>query len=314
MPLDPSDHVAGHRTVPGSPQRRDGADGAIRLELPTRAPFAGAVLHRFLAVHAVAGTEAAAADGRFACTLRLPHGAAVAELTLTDTATARVWLTDPRDLDGVRARLRRLCDLDADPVAVDDVLRREPVLAPLVEATPGLRLHGTCDPTELAVRALLGQQISIAAASRVTEHLIRTYGDPLPPDLARTAAAAGWPTLTHLFPTPARLAQIDPAVLPMVGARARALVGLCAALAEGRIDLGPGTDRAATERDLLALRGIGPWTAGYIALRALGDPDRLLASDLIARRQLERYGLTDTAHLAPWRSYVTVHLWKEAIT
>ena len=188
MPLDPSDHVAGHRTVPGSPQRRDGADGAIRLELPTRAPFAGAVLHHFLAVHAVAGTEAAAADGRFACTLRLPHGAAVAELTLTDTATARVWLTDLRDLAPLLARLRRLCDLDADPVAVDDVLRRDPPLAPLVQATPGLRLHGTCDPTELAGRALLGQQISIAPASRSTEHLIPTHGEPLPADLARTAS------------------------------------------------------------------------------------------------------------------------------
>ena len=178
-----------------------------------------------------------------------------------------------------------------------------------MRAAPGLRVPGSVDGGELAVRAVLGQQVSVPAARTGAGRLVAEHGEAL----ARPRGA-----VTALFPAPAALAALDPARLAMPRARARALVGLCRALAEGELRLHPGADRAEARRRLLALPGIGPWTAGYVAMRALGDPDVFLVEDLGVRHALSRLGGPDApraaralaAAWAPWRSYASQHLWQ----
>jgi AraC family transcriptional regulator of adaptative response / DNA-3-methyladenine glycosylase II len=221
--------------------------------------------------------------------------------------TATFALEDLRDTAAGVERVRRLLDADCDPTAVDDVLGRDPLLGPLVARRPGLRVPGHVDGNELAVRAVLGQQVTVAAARTVAARLTQELGRPV-------AQSAG--TLTHLFPDVETLAALAPENLPMPRARGRALIGLCRALADGDIVLDRGAGRDDTRRALLALPGIGPWTADYIALRALGDPDVFLPTDIGIRDALKRLGRdhADAADLAhdwrPWRSYAQLHLWQ----
>ncbi len=227
-------------------------------------------------------------------------------------------LEDLRDLTAAVQRCRRLLDLDADPEAVASYLSADPVLGPLARACPGRRSPGHVDGNELALRAVLGQQVSVAAARRLGSRLVAAYGKPLErPD----------GSLTHCFPTAETLAGADPATLPMPRARAAALTGLATALASGGLSLDPGAERdLATER-LLALPGIGPWTAAYIRMRALSDPDAFLPGDAGVLSALARLGAVPAgtgsaararaaravAELAeswrPWRSYAVHHLW-----
>jgi AraC family transcriptional regulator of adaptative response / DNA-3-methyladenine glycosylase II len=206
---------------------------------------------------------------------------------------ARLETGDPRDEPEAVARCRDLLDLDADPLAVDAALGADPLLRELVRAAPGRRVPGCVDAAEIAFRAVLGQQVSVAAARTQATRLTERLGEPLP-------APSG--AVTHLFPAPAALAELDPEELPMPRARGRSLVGLAAALADG---LDP-RDREA----LLSLRGIGPWTADYVAMRC-GDPDIALETDLGVRRGLARLGADDhdTDRWRPWRSYAVMHLW-----
>jgi AraC family transcriptional regulator of adaptative response / DNA-3-methyladenine glycosylase II len=199
-------------------------------------------------------------------------------------------------------------DLDADPTAVDEVLAADPALAPLVAERRGLRIAGSVDGAEIAVRAVIGQQISVAGARTLTGALVTRLGKPLTaPDGA----------LTHLFPEPGTLAEADPSSLGLPAARGRAAVGLARAVDAGTISLDPGADREATRRQLLGLPGIGPWTADYVAMRALGDPDVLLETDAGTRRACGRLGLPASADALrrhaqrwrPWRSYALQHLW-----
>jgi AraC family transcriptional regulator of adaptative response / DNA-3-methyladenine glycosylase II len=199
--------------------------------------------------------------------------------------------------------MRALFDLDADPDAVDRALGADPHLAPLVAARPGLRSPGHVDPHELAVRAVLGQQVTVAAARTLAGRLTARYGEPLP------APSGG---LTGLFPTAAALAEADDEDLAMPGARKRALRGMCAALASGAVDLSPGVDREQAAAALLALPGIGPWTVSYVRMRALGDPDAYLPTDIGVRHGLSAVGAPDTPDTTawrPWRSYAVHHLW-----
>lgn len=282
--------------------------GAVELRLPYRAPFDAAGVLAFLAAHMVAGLEEIV-DGTYRRTLRLAHGAGVAELTPVDGhVRCRLRLDDLRDLGSAVQRCRRLLDLDADPVAVDGLLGTDPLLADLVAAVPGRRVPGSVDGAETALRAVLGQQVSVAAACTATARIVAGHGTPL-------AEPDGG--LTHLFPTPAVLAEVDPATLRLPASRQRCLLGLAGALAAGTVDLEPGADRAATRDVLLALPGIGPWTAGYVALRALADPDALLHGDLVVRRALARRGASDDPRAweglaerwRPWRAYAVLHLW-----
>jgi len=326
------------------------ATGAIVLRLPYRPPFDGAGLLEFLAARAVDGVEQVDA-GTYRRTLRLPRGPATVELALdarrvgpthplqqvrrsqqvcdsqvdardAEPVTARgrrsrragdthvvatLRLSDPRDLAPTVARLRRLLDLDADPAASDAVLGADQLLAPSVAAVPGIRLPGTVDPAETALRAVFGQQISVAAARTTAARLATTLGERLSP-----AIAGDGPDL--LFPTAATVAEHGADVLTGPARRTATIIGLATALADGTLALDAGRDPAALRADLVALPGIGPWTAGYLAIRVLGDPDELLPDDLAVRRGAQALGIDDlprhAARWAPWRSYAALHLWR----
>ncbi|WP_305081047.1 MULTISPECIES: DNA-3-methyladenine glycosylase 2 family protein [unclassified Nocardiopsis] len=293
----------GHRaTVSGVP-------GTITLRLPYRAPIDLGQMLRFLGDRAVPGVEEYR-DGVYRRTLRLPHGPGVVELSEgSGHVLCRLRLTEPRDLSSAVRRCRGLLDLDADPRAVAEALGEDPLLGPLVAAHPGIRSPGHVDPAELAVRAVLGQQVSVRAARTLAARLVERFGEPL-----ESGPDGG---LTHVFPTPERLAGADPAVFSIPVARGRALAGLSEAIASDRIHLGPGCDREEVERCLVELRGIGPWTAGYIRMRGLGDPDVFLQGDLGVRMALEARGGKATPAAAagrarawsPWRSYANHLLW-----
>jgi AraC family transcriptional regulator of adaptative response / DNA-3-methyladenine glycosylase II len=281
--------------------------GSIATRIGVREPFAGAELLDFLAVRAVRGAEAVG-EGWYERSLHLPHGPGVVRVELVDRPAGyvpcRFTLADARDLAPALERTRRLLDADCDPVAVDEQLGGDPALAPLVRRRPGLRVPGHVDGVELAARAVLGQQVSVAGARTLAGRLVGDLGQPL--DLA------GDHQVSHLFPTAEALAGIDPEQVAMPRARGRALAGLAAALADGSVVLDRSADRADVRARLLALPGIGPWTADYVAFRVLGDPDVFLPTDIGVRRAAERLGIDaagQSRHWRPWRSYALIHLW-----
>ncbi|WP_084037000.1 AlkA N-terminal domain-containing protein [Haloechinothrix halophila] len=293
----------------------DGAapNGAVtlRLRLPARTPFDGAGVLDFLAARAVAGVESVA-DGEYARALRLPHGSATARLRPAEGhVDCTLRLTDTRDIASAVNRLRRLFDLDADPAAIDATLRGEPLLVASVDATPGIRLPGSVDGAETLVRAMLGQQVTVAAARTAAERLCATLGEPL-------AHPDG--ELTTLFPTPAAIAEHGAEVLTGPARRVESIAAVSAALAAGALDVHLGRDPAELREELLAQPGIGPWTADYLLLRVLGSPDVLLTGDLALRTGAEALNLpADPTALTermiavrPWRSYAGMHLWRAA--
>jgi AraC family transcriptional regulator of adaptative response / DNA-3-methyladenine glycosylase II len=262
----------------------------------------------FLTARAIPGIEAVR-DGTYHRSLRLPHGGGVVALSDGEGhVAATLWVDDPADLDAAQEHCRRLLDLDTDPQAILATLAGDGLIGPLVAATPGRRVPGHVDGTELAVRAVLGQQVSVAGAATLAGRLVAQYGEPL------ACPRAG---VTHLFPSATRLAGADPQQLPMPRSRGQALVALAAALAGGQVslsgDMAPGEVRA----QLLALPGIGPWTAGYIAMRVLGDRDVFLPTDLGVRRALRALGADERPAGAealaerwrPYRAYAMLHLW-----
>ncbi|MHB1505091.1 MAG: DNA-3-methyladenine glycosylase 2 family protein [Sulfobacillus sp.] len=315
--LTPSAVRARVRTRTTAPPDPNG--DVIRLRLPYRPPLDFQGLLNFLAARAVPGVEECSCD-TYRRVLSLPHQLAVVSLQAPQrsgqtTPSARspyiecaIRLQDLRDLTAAVQRCRRLLDLDSDPQAVAAVLMGDARLAPLVAANPGRRVPGHVDEHELAVRAVLGQQVSIAAARSLAGKLAARYGEALP-------FADG--TLTHAFPTAAALAAAAPLELAMPRARQRALGALIAALADGRIRLDAGADRDAVSAQLEALPGIGPWTVAYIRMRSLSDPDAFLATDLGLRQAMAKLGLPtarkEVLALAedwrPWRAYAQQYLW-----
>jgi AraC family transcriptional regulator, regulatory protein of adaptative response / DNA-3-methyladenine glycosylase II len=298
-------------------QRTDGTTQGIRLRLPGRSPLHVASLLAFLGVRAVPGIESF--DGTtYRRSLRLPHGHGVVALRADDHdgagpsfVNAELRLADLRDLTTAVSRCRQLLDLDADPIAVLEALGHDPLLGPLVSADPGRRVPGAADGFELAVRAVIGQQVSVPGARTVAGRLVVAAGEPLPdaPD-----------GITHLFPTPAALIQLaesQPALFPMPAGRRRALAALAGAVDGGTVVIDPGADPGELRSTLMALPGIGPWTAEYVAMRALRDPDAFMPTDLGILRAAQALGLPgDPKHLAqlterwrPWRSYAMAHLW-----
>jgi AraC family transcriptional regulator, regulatory protein of adaptative response / DNA-3-methyladenine glycosylase II len=279
--------------------------GVIRLRLPYRPPIDLARMFGFLAARAVPGVEEIA-DHTYRRTITLPNGPGILSLRPPAVDAGYVEcdleLDDLRDVGAAVQRCRRLLDLDADPVAVSGCLSADDVLGPLARACAGRRSPGHVDGDELALRAVLGQQVSVAAARRLAARLAAEYGKPL-------SAPNG--SLTHLFPDAATIAAADPGALPMPRARAEALTGLAAALASGTIRLHPGADRGQETARLLALPGIGPWTASYIRMRALSDPDAFLPTDAGVLKALRRLDASagDAERWHPWRSYALHHLW-----
>jgi AraC family transcriptional regulator of adaptative response / DNA-3-methyladenine glycosylase II len=282
--------------------------GGISVRLPFRKPYdAGAILG-FLGARAVTGVESW--DGEtFRRTLRLPTGAGVVALRAHEAHVAcELQLDFVGDLQAAVQRCRRLLDVDADPEAIADGLSSDPRLRRLVRRRPGLRSPGAVDGTEALARAVVGQQVSVAGARTVLGRLAAVLGDPL------STPADG---LAFLFPSAERLAAADDASLAMPAPRRAGLRDACAAVARGDIPLDAGADRDEARRALVAVKGVGPWTAEYVAMRALGDPDAFPAADLGIRHALGRLG-ADTAPgsvatLAeawrPWRAYATHHLW-----
>ncbi|WP_404795665.1 AlkA N-terminal domain-containing protein [Streptomyces tendae] len=284
------------------------APGALSLRLPFRTPLNPDNLFGHLAATAVPGVEEWR-DGAYRRTLRLPYGHGIVALTPhPDHIACRLTLSDLRDLTVAISRCRRLLDLDADPTAIDDQLRADPLLAPLVDKAPGRRVPRTVDEAEFAVRAVLGQQVSTAAARTHAARLVTAHGDPV------DDPEGG---LTHLFPSTGALAAVDPETLAMPRTRRTTFTTLVAHLADGSVNLGVECDWAETRARLLDLPGFGPWTADVIAMRALGDPDAFLPTDLGIRRAAAELGLPSTpAALTaratawrPWRAYAVQYLW-----
>lgn len=282
--------------------------GRIQLELALRPPFQGAALLDWFAPRAIEGVERV--DGRtYARVLNLPHGVGAVELTLHDErVSAELELTDLRDLAPAVQRCRRLLDLDADPAAIDEALSADPLLARLVQEAPGMRLPGQVDGFEMVMRAIVGQQVSVAGARTILGRVARSRGTEVNLELAHRHG------LTHAFATAESVAEAAPEEFAMPRGRAAAILAVARAVASGDLDLHPGADRAAARERLLAIRGIGPWTADYVRMRALGDPDVLLDTDLVLCRVLAREGLdrTRTERWRPWRSYASLHLWRVA--
>ncbi|HEX3460548.1 MAG TPA: AlkA N-terminal domain-containing protein [Acidimicrobiales bacterium] len=290
----------------------EGGAGSIQLRLPYRAPLDAESLFGFLAFRAVPGVESYL-DGTYVRSLDLPHGEGIVELTPGDGCVrSTFYLQDLRDLTAAVARCRRLLDLDADPVAVDETLSLDPLLRRQVRRSPGKRMPGAVDGMELAVRGVIGQQISVAGARTVTAQLVRAAGRPL---------VNPRPTVTHLFPNAEEIATAGDAAFAMPGSRRRTLEALAAAITDGTVRINSGEDPVELEQRLLALPGIGPWTTAYISMRALGHPDAFMPTDLGVRRGIARLGHNDdlatVTRLAekwrPWRAYAMAHLWSTPV-
>lgn len=273
---------------------------AMRLRLPARPPFDGAGVLRFLADHAIPGLEQGD-DASFARALMLPRGPAEVRITLDPAQPGLLVdarLADLADVPALSARVRRLFDLDADSVAIDGALAADPVLRPLVAARPGIRIACVADGEEALFRTLVGQQISVAAARTVLGRLVADLGD-------------------GAFPSAAAIAARGAEVLRGPASRIRTILGAAEAIVAGELRIDVETPAAELRERLLALPGIGPWTADYLAMRALGNPDVLPATDLVIRQSAAALGLPDgvrsladrAAAWAPWRSYAALHLW-----
>jgi AraC family transcriptional regulator, regulatory protein of adaptative response / DNA-3-methyladenine glycosylase II len=273
-------------------------------------PIDAEALLAFFGRRAVPGVEEFDGDV-FRRSLRLPHGFGVVELrSLGDRVAVRMRLDDARDEGATIARVRAMLDLDADPGLIGATLSRDKLMRRLVKKAPGRRVPGCADADEIAIRAVLGQQVSLAGAATLAGRLVEAYGEPL----ANPVGA-----VTHVFPSVGSLAQ-STGEWSMPASRQRAIRGLATALASGDVALHPDADRRETEDRLLALPGIGPWTASYISMRALRDTDAFLASDLGVKHALDRLGLDSRPAAAealsqnwrPYRAYALQHLWAVA--
>jgi AraC family transcriptional regulator of adaptative response / DNA-3-methyladenine glycosylase II len=290
--------------------------GALTLRLPFRIPMDGAGLLDFLAVRAIPSVECAGDHG-YARTLRLPHGLGAAAVRLRPSHwECTLRLADLRDLPVAVSRLRRLLDADADPCAVDEVLGADPALATAVAGRPGIRVPGTVDSAETVLRAVLGQQVTVASARTAAARLVTALGEPVPVELVLGSED----TICRLFPAPAAIAEHAAEVLTGPRRRIETIRATAAALAAGDLVVDPGRDPEELRIELEAIPGIGPWTAGYVALRVLGATDVLLDTDLAIRRGAAALGLAcDAGELRrwsrrwrPWRSYAGMHLWRAA--
>jgi len=283
----------------------------VAVELDYRRPLASVPLRRFLEAHAIPGLETYDSGAREHVRLvPAPSGPALVRVILpegTESVSARVRLADPGDLGGVLTRVRRWLDLDADPATIDAALSGDPLLAPCVEANPGLRVPGTVDGGELALLSVLGQQVSLRAARTFASRLVAAFGS-IHDDALRS------------FPPAATILEIGAeqlrSTIGVTGARARSLHAVAGALADGLV-LDRDADRYAARAALLRLPGIGAWTAEYVALRALADPDAYPSGDLVLRRALGLRTAGEAEARAagwrPWRGYALVHLWTREV-
>ncbi len=294
-------------------RRAAGSDGDLVVKLPYRPPLDFPAMLRFLRPRAIPGVESVG-DADYRRTIEV--GGAAGAIELRPVAgeaqlAMRVRLPSYEGLIRVVERARRIFDLGADPLQIASHLRRSPLLVARLERSPGLRVPGAWDGFELAVRAVLGQQVSVKGASTLAGRLVRAFGKPV------EGCAEG---LSHLFPRPEALAEADLSRIGLPSARAEALRSLARAVATGglRLDAPQGLDEAVAR--LRALPGVGEWTAHYVAMRALGEPDAFPASDLGLRHALGRGDAAPSARelqriaeaWRPWRAYAAMLLWSQS--
>ncbi|WP_350352947.1 AlkA N-terminal domain-containing protein [Microbacterium sp. A8/3-1] len=283
------------------------APGVIDLVLPYRGPLDAGGIFAWMTARALPGVEEATPTS-FSRHLRMAGGPAWFEVRqdAAERLHLRARVAQLGDLAPLVATVRRIFDLDADPIAIDEALAAHPELAPLVARTPGIRVPGSADPHEMLIRAMIGQQITVVAARTALSGLAEALGE-------RTENGL-------LFPTMAAIAERGAEVLRGPAARIRAITGAAAALADGSLRLTVGDDGAEQRAALLAMPGIGPWTADYVRMRVLGDPDILLPGDVALRAGAAASGLPGdpkpliawAERTAPWRSYLSAHLWRAA--
>ncbi|MDQ0028902.1 DNA-3-methyladenine glycosylase 2 family protein [Arthrobacter bambusae] len=301
----------GHQGGPGEAT-------SLTLNLPYREPFDTGIFD-FLAARAVPGVELASARS-YSRTLRLPRGNAV--FTVEYDAGARggaltlaISTVDLHDLPVLLSRVRRLFDLDADPVAVDEALATDARIGPSVRDTPGIRVPGAVDPQELLIRAMIGQQITVAAARTALTQL-SDAGTRLPAAQPQGQAGNG-PGLDRLFPTSEEIARSGRELLRGPRRRIDSVLAAAGAMAGGELDFDYGDDPRTLAGKLLPLPGVGPWTVGYVGMRVTGDPDVFLGNDAAVRNGLKSLAAAeglpaDFRNVSPWRSYATMHLWRAA--
>jgi AraC family transcriptional regulator of adaptative response / DNA-3-methyladenine glycosylase II len=281
------------------------ADGGLELRMPYRPPLAWSSLLAFLAPRAVPGVEAVDVErGTYRRVVELAGAPGVVEAWDEPEQRAlclRLHLPSFDGLVHLLARIRRQFDLDADPTVIDAVLARDRTLRPLVRARPGVRVAGAVDPFEVGVRAVLGQQVSVAGATTLAGRLVERFGAPVP--------GLGALGLTHRFPEPGVLAGADLTTVGLTKARARAVNGFAAAVAVGDLELDRSRGLDDTVAELRALPGFGPWTANYVAMRACGERDAFPASDLGLRRALGDEPAASAEAWRPWRAYGAMQIW-----
>ena len=300
--------VGSRRPRAGSADVQPSSLATISLRLPFRQPMCPDNLFGHLVATAMPGVEEWR-DGAYRRTLRLPHGPGVVSLRPgPEYVGCQLALTDLRDLAVAISRCRRLLDLDADPVAIGEQLSDDPALAPLVRKAPGRRVPRTVDAAEMAVRAVIGQQISTAAARTHGARLADRFGEPVDDQ------AGG---LTRLFPDPAVLADSDMAALAIPASRRQTVIALATAVASGAVDLDAGADWDLARSTLATVPGLGPWTIEIVAMRGLGDPDAFTPGDLGVRQAAAALGLPASPvaltkraeRWRPWRGYAVQYLW-----
>jgi AraC family transcriptional regulator, regulatory protein of adaptative response / DNA-3-methyladenine glycosylase II len=300
---------ASTRSPSAIPARVD-APNELSVRLPFRPPFAADILLSFLSARAVAGVEEVR-DRTYRRSVRTSEGASVIALS-PDEAAGHVTLELSIDLAADPTTFvhgaRRAFDLDADPLAIDAKLAGDPKLAPLVARMPGMRVPGTFDPFELLVRAIFGQQISVSGARTSLSRFAARFGTPLDQPSG---------SITHLFPTAEQVAELPPEAVGVPRERAMTIRRVAELVAQDQLDLSAGARNEETLHILGDIRGIGPWTISYVAMRALRDPDAFMSSDLGVRKGFETLGLPSTERAIldraerwrPWRAYAAMHLW-----
>jgi AraC family transcriptional regulator of adaptative response / DNA-3-methyladenine glycosylase II len=278
------------------------------LRLGYRPPFDFAGILNFLSVRGIPGVEWVnpSSYGRSILVDGQPGSFTVSNDAENHVLVCHIELADPAGLMRVRGRIKALFDLDADPLEINQCLTKDPLLAAFVAENLGQRVPGAWDPFEIAVRAIVGQQISVKGATTVMGKIAQQYGRLV--------------NQTQFFPSPAELAILDPIDLPMPRGRAAAIQMLAAKVASGEIDFDRFSDSQSLIDALISIKGIGGWTARYVAMRAINDPDAFLHDDLVlARIAQQRLSLADSQALLersrnwqPWRAYAGMHLWRQA--
>jgi AraC family transcriptional regulator of adaptative response / DNA-3-methyladenine glycosylase II len=286
-------------------KRTSTKNDAMELSLAYRPPFHWQAIHDFYASHAIPGIETVGPTS-YERLFSLQGVAGLLHVEpdpLQPILRLRVHCADPAILFEVTQRVRRMFDLEADPLLIANSFAAHPTLKGLYDKHPGLRLPRGWDPFETAVCAILGQLVSIDFARTLAGQLVRLYGE------SATHPLTGEPI--QLFPTPQRLAKFDLAGIGTTSARRRAIRHLAQQVADGKLLLSDAQDPLAFRNALLDIPGIGEWTAQYMSLRCIGDTDAFPATDLILKRAIERHDDLDLAAIKPWRAYAAIYLWRE---